>query len=116
MAKKQRKALKQTLLLAAENNQLFISPDNWTDNHRKISYMGATVHSIDAQFQYQSLDLFCAEFVEQKKTAANIYQVKFSHTSKDRKLIYFRETSLEHTVKLLYYVDDERTTRTVRSR
>ena len=81
MAQEQRKVLKQILLLAAENNQLSISPDNWSDNHRKISYMGATVHFIDAQFQYQSLDLFCAEFVERKKTAANIYQVRISHRS-----------------------------------
>jgi hypothetical protein len=72
--------------------------------------MGATVHFINAQFQYQSLDLFCVEFVEQKKTTANTYQVRFSPASKDRKLIYFRETSLEYAVKLLYHVDDETTT------
>jgi hypothetical protein len=80
MAKEQRKALKHVLVSAAENYQLSISPDNWSDNHRKISYMGATAHFIDNQFEYHSIDLFCAEFVEQKKTATNIYQVGFSYS------------------------------------
>lgn len=88
MAKEQRKALKHILVSAAENYQLSISPDNWSDNHRKISYMGATAHFIDNQFDYHSIDLSCAEFVEPKKTATNIYQVGFSYSLSCTKLFF----------------------------
>lgn len=71
-----RNILKKTLITAAENKCLSISPDNWTDNHRRISYMGATAHFIDEQLKYHSIDLFCVEFVEEKKSAKNIYQVR----------------------------------------
>jgi hypothetical protein len=87
MAKEQRNALKKALVLAAGNYQLSVSPDNWSDNHRKIAYMGATVHFIDDQLTYHSMDLFCSEFVEKKKTAANIYQVRISSSLDNKQLI-----------------------------
>ena len=67
--------LKHSLLEAVKNKALSISPDNWTDNHRGVTYMGATAHLIDEDLNYESMDLFCVEFVEKKKTAENIYQV-----------------------------------------
>jgi hypothetical protein len=75
LASENRNTMKKILVSAAENRSLSISPDNWTDNHRRVSYMGATVHFVDDELSYQSLDLFCVEFVEEKKTAENIYQV-----------------------------------------
>jgi hypothetical protein len=75
MACKMRNKLKQMLVKAAENKSLSISSDNWTDNHRRVTYMGATAHFIDDNQNYQSIDLFCVEFIEVKKTADNIYQV-----------------------------------------
>jgi hypothetical protein len=104
MAKAQRNLLKQVLVSAAGNYQLSISPDNWSDNHRKIAYMGATVHFTDDQFEYHSMDLFCAEFVEQKKTAANIYQVSVSYSS---------IPSMSLVCFFIYIVDDEGTARSV---
>ena len=75
MARNMRNDVKHMLVQAAENKALSISPDNWTDNHRRISYMGATVHFIDENLTYRSIDLFCIEFTEPKKTAENIYWV-----------------------------------------
>jgi hypothetical protein len=75
MANYKRNILKKTLINAAEDKRLSISPDNWTDNHRRISYMGATAHFIDEQLVYHSVDLFCVEFVEEKKSAEHIFQV-----------------------------------------
>jgi hypothetical protein len=80
-----RKKVKHILVQAAKNKALTISPDIWTDNHRRISYMGATAHFIDEELTYQSIDLFCVEFAEAKKTAEHLYEVsqiikaKFSH-------------------------------------
>ena len=75
MASGMRNKFKTILIQAAENKCLSISPDNWTDNHRRISYMGATAHFVDDTQHYQSIDLFCVEFTEAKKTAENIYNV-----------------------------------------
>lgn len=41
--------------------------------------MGATAHFVDEQLVYRSVDLFCVEFVREKKSADNIYQVKKHH-------------------------------------
>ena len=70
-----RNHLKYRLLEAAGSKALSISPDNWTDNHRRITYMGATAHFIDGNLTYQAVDLFCVEFMHNKKTAENTYRV-----------------------------------------
>ena len=57
MAKAQWDLIKRALVSVAGNCQVSIGPDNWSDNHRKIAYMGATVHFIDDQFEYHSMDL-----------------------------------------------------------
>lgn len=75
LAKAKRNLLKKSLIEAAENRCLSISPDNWTDNHRRITYMGATAHFVDEQLSYRSVDLFCVEFLADKKSAENICQV-----------------------------------------
>ena len=75
MACDMRNKLKHTLVEAAQNKALSLSPDNWTDNHRRVSYMGATAHFIDESLSYQSIDLFCVEFTEAKKSAENVYRV-----------------------------------------
>ncbi|CAF4280262.1 unnamed protein product [Rotaria magnacalcarata] len=89
--------LKHSLLEAAKNKALSISPDNWTDNHRSVAYMGATVHLIDEGLNYQSIDLFCVEFVEKKKTAENIYQLM------EKQLLEF---GLDQYMDNIYFVTD----------
>ena len=70
----QRKQLHQLILGCAQTGRLCISPDIWTDNHRKTAYLGATAHMVDENFIYHSIDLFCVEFRE-KKSAENILKV-----------------------------------------
>ena len=83
LANYKRNTLKNSLIIAAQNKCLSISPDNWTDNHRRITYMGATAHFVDEEWQYHSIDLFCVEFIQEKKSAENIYQVRNDHSNND---------------------------------
>ena len=76
MARVEQERLKEDLVATVENRCLSISPDIWQDNHRKISYMGATVHYSDNNYRYYSIDLFCSEFNRGKKNGENIMKVK----------------------------------------
>jgi len=89
MACAKRNELKYMLQEAASNKALTVSPDNWTDNHRRICYMGATAHFVDENLTYQSIDLFCVEFREAKKTAENIYEVLLNHIIDTEKTMKF---------------------------
>lgn len=75
MVNGQRTVLRKTLVDAAEGRCLSISPDNWTDNHRRISYVGATPQYVGEQHTYHSIDLSCVKFDPEEKTAENIYTV-----------------------------------------
>ncbi len=81
LAIQKRNIIKKVLVSAAENRCLSISPDNWMDNHRRISYIGATAHFIDEDFSYHAIDLFCVEFAKEKKTVENIYEVSLKSFS-----------------------------------
>ena len=76
MARVERERLKADLVAAAEKRRLSISPDIWTDNHRKISYMGTTSHYTDDNYRYYSSDLLCSGFTRRKKNGENIIKVK----------------------------------------
>ncbi|CAF1364029.1 unnamed protein product [Didymodactylos carnosus] len=41
LAEQERAQLREKLIVAAQDGSLCLSPDIWTDNYRKISYMGA---------------------------------------------------------------------------
>ncbi|CAF1036360.1 unnamed protein product, partial [Didymodactylos carnosus] len=57
MAEQERKALKHPLIEVTEIEGLYLSPDIWTDNYRKVSYLGATAHYIiEQQLQIYGLD------------------------------------------------------------
>ncbi|CAF3359964.1 unnamed protein product [Rotaria sp. Silwood2] len=73
-AELERKELQQLIFSCAQSGRLSISPDIWTDNYRKIAYLGATAHMVDENFVYYSFDLFCTEFKD-KKTGENIVKV-----------------------------------------
>jgi hypothetical protein len=62
-----RKKVKHILVQAAKNKALTISPDIWTDNHRRISYMGATAHFIDEELTYPQLIFFVSNSRRRKK-------------------------------------------------
>ncbi|CAF3027300.1 unnamed protein product, partial [Rotaria sp. Silwood2] len=71
-AEQGRNILKTKLIAAVEDYRLSISPDIWSDRHRHISYLGASVHFVDENGFFHCFDLFCTEFKWKKKTAANI--------------------------------------------
>ncbi|CAF1165617.1 unnamed protein product [Rotaria sordida] len=73
-AELERKGLQQLIFSCAQSGRLSISPDIWTDNYRKIVYLGATAHMVDEKFVYYSFDLFCTEFKD-KKTGENILKL-----------------------------------------
>lgn len=75
MADHERKRLVDGLVNAAKAGGLCLSPDVWTDNHRRISYLGATAHYVDEAYRFHSIDLFCVEFKATKKTGEEICQV-----------------------------------------
>ena len=70
----ERKELQDFLVNCAQSGCLSISPDIWTDNYRKIVYLGATAHMVDDKHKYYSIDLFCIEFKD-KKAGDNILKV-----------------------------------------
>ncbi|CAF1533718.1 unnamed protein product [Adineta ricciae] len=71
----ERERLKGELVGAAQSRCLSISPDIWTDNHRKISYLGATANYVDDKYVYHSIDIFCSEFTHLKKTAKHVTEM-----------------------------------------
>ncbi|CAF1524806.1 unnamed protein product [Adineta ricciae] len=75
MADEGRKELKQKLIDVAQLGGLCLSPDIWTDNYRKVSYLGTTAHYIDEQYRFHSIDLFCTEFKAKRKTGDEILKV-----------------------------------------
>jgi hypothetical protein len=79
-ARHERDLLKIKLIAAAEDYRLSISPDIWSDGHRKISYLGATAHFVDENGIFHSIDLFCSEFKWKKKTAVHVLMVRFYFT------------------------------------
>ncbi len=76
MAEQERKALKHQLIEVAEVGGLCLSPDIWTDNYKKVSYLGATAHYVDHQFIFHSIDIFCVEFKPKKKSGTEIVKVR----------------------------------------
>ncbi|CAF1334587.1 unnamed protein product, partial [Rotaria sp. Silwood1] len=93
----ERNQLRQLILDCAKSGRLCISPDIWTDNYRKISYLGATAHMVDEKFGCHSIDLFCIEFKD-KKNPANILKVKEKKTpSKSSPIISTEITPMKTT-------------------
>jgi len=76
MAEEERQQLKQQLIDVAEVGGLCLSPDIWTDSYRKVSYLGATAHYVDENYQFHSIDLFCVEFKAKKKSGEEILKVR----------------------------------------
>lgn len=76
MAEEERRELKEQLVNVAQVGGLCISSDIWTDNYRKVSYLGATVHYVDENYQFHSIDLFCVEFKAKKKSGDEILKVR----------------------------------------
>ena len=59
-----RNLLKSILKKQADDGCLCITPDLWTDKHRKIAYIGITCTFVTDQLKLETIDLCCAEYDE----------------------------------------------------
>ncbi|CAF3874076.1 unnamed protein product [Rotaria sordida] len=51
---------------------IYVSPDLWSDNHRKISYLGMLVTFVDDKFVYYIVALSCKPFIGDNQAAENL--------------------------------------------
>ncbi|CAF4255945.1 unnamed protein product, partial [Rotaria sordida] len=51
---------------------IYVSPDLWSDNHRKISYLGMIATFVDDKFRYYIVDLSCKPFIGDNQGAENL--------------------------------------------
>ncbi|CAF1553611.1 unnamed protein product, partial [Didymodactylos carnosus] len=81
-ADEKRRLVQDELKRAAMDRCLCIIPDMWTDNHKRISYLGATAQWIDDHFYLRSLELFNEKYDQPNKKAANIIKALLTGLSK----------------------------------
>jgi hypothetical protein len=76
-AQKYREQLAELIKEPVKNRALAVSPDLWSDRHRQLSYLGATVTFVDSNLHFRKFTLCCRSFpVELTKTGENISKVK----------------------------------------
>ena len=46
-----------------------VSVDYWSDRHRQVSYLGASITFVDMEFNFKSVDLFCRPYDGKTKSA-----------------------------------------------
>ncbi|CAF4514251.1 unnamed protein product [Rotaria socialis] len=59
-----RSLLRPILIEQAESGALAVCPDLWTDNHKKINYLGLTVYFVTNGYELFTFDLCCTRFNE----------------------------------------------------
>lgn len=69
--------MKTVLLAAVHERKLSLSPDLWSDNYKKMSYLGCTGHWVDKDWNLCSFELFCLPYRKPNKNAANVLKVIF---------------------------------------
>jgi hypothetical protein len=72
LADESREKLKEILKEPLENGAVCVSPDLWSDNHRKISYLGITATFVNQQFEYKVADLCCKPFEGDNQSGKNL--------------------------------------------
>ncbi|CAF3249916.1 unnamed protein product [Rotaria socialis] len=64
LAEYYRSLLRSILIEQAESGTLAVCPDLWTDNHKKIKYLGVTVYFVTNGYELFTFDLCCTRFNE----------------------------------------------------
>lgn len=72
-----RNEMKKILIAAAQQRRLSLSPDLWSDNYKKNSYLGCTAQWIDEDWNLCTFELFCLPYRKPNKTAANLIKASF---------------------------------------
>lgn len=68
--------MKNVLLQAARERCLALSPDIWSDDYKKQSYLGCTAHWIDDKWALHSMEIFCLPFNTPDKKAPSVMKVR----------------------------------------
>ncbi len=55
-----------------ENGALCLSPDMWSDDHRKIHYLGITATFVNVYFEFKVVDLCCRPFTGDNQSGSNL--------------------------------------------
>lgn len=79
MANVGRSKMKNILIAAAKRRCLTLSPDIWSDGHKKISYLSCTAQWVDETWNLCTFELFCLPFRKPNKTSKNVLVVSFFH-------------------------------------
>ncbi len=72
LAEESRGKLNEILKEPLESGAVCVSPDLWSDNHRKISYLGMTATFVNQQFEYKVADLCCKPFTGDDQSGKNL--------------------------------------------
>ncbi|CAF4659126.1 unnamed protein product, partial [Rotaria socialis] len=64
LAEYYRSLLRSILIEQAESGTLDVCPNLWTDNHKKIKYLGVTVYFVTNGYELFTFDLCCTRFNE----------------------------------------------------
>ncbi|CAF4316628.1 unnamed protein product [Rotaria magnacalcarata] len=75
LAEYYRSLLRPILIEQAESGALVVCPDFWTDNHKKINYLGLTVYFVTNGYELFTFDLCCTRFNEIDKTGVGALKV-----------------------------------------
>ena len=75
LAEEYRQKFSNKIKNAHENGAVTISPDMCTDEHKQISYLGASATFVDEDFDFHSVDLFCQAYQEEDKSSERILLV-----------------------------------------
>ena len=73
--------LKDILQEPLESGAICVSPDLWSDNHKKTSYLGITATFTTSTHEYKSVDLCCKPFEGDDHSGKNILIVSIAFLS-----------------------------------
>lgn len=72
LAEEARAKLNEMLKEPLESGAVCVSPDLWSDNHRKIPYLGMTATFVNQQFEFKVADLCCKPFEGDDQSGKNL--------------------------------------------
>jgi hypothetical protein len=67
--------LREILQEPLECGTVCVSPDLWSDNHRKVSYMGTAATFVNDKFEFKTVDLSCKPYTGDNQGAENVLLV-----------------------------------------
>ena len=75
LAELYRSLIRPVLTEQAESGALCICPDLWSDQYKKVDYLGLTAYFVASDYELFSVDLCCARYNENDKTGESVLQV-----------------------------------------